>query len=268
MENNSPIRILVFGSSFSGKTCLLNLLTGRNMPIGDGKVARGCTLETTEVEFDRNGTKYIFYDTAGLNEATAGQVNHSDALKKLIDLIYKAKEGFNLVLFVRKSDIYKITDQQNYDLIIKSILDCRGKFLCINTCGEQFASDANNQNQYWLDNKKELSDRGLKFTDGISACVAQHSDNVLFKRLYQEYSPISKIAIWDIIDNTKSPTPIRVEVSIKTILTRAWNNFINFIPFSSNLKSYSRDVEHILIQNQFPKAEAKEMAIKIAERRE
>jgi tRNA U34 5-carboxymethylaminomethyl modifying GTPase MnmE/TrmE len=268
MENNSPVRILVFGSSFSGKTCLINLLAERNMPIGSGSNARGCTLETTEVEFYRNGTKYIFYDTAGLNEADEGQVNHSDALKKLIELIYKAKEGFNLVLFVRRSDVYKITDQQNYDLIIKSILDGRGKFLCVNTHGEQFARDAKDQNRYWLDNHEELSRRGLVFDDGISACVAQYSKNVLFRHVYQEFSSISKIAIWDIIDKTKSPKPIGVEVSIKVILTRAWNSFLKFIPFSSNFKSYNRAIEDILIQNQFSRAEATTMAIQIAERRE
>ena len=267
MENNSPVKILVFGSSFSGKTCLINLLAETNMPIGSGSNARGCTLETTEVEFYRNGTKYIFFDTAGLNEANEGQVNHSDALKKLIDLIYKAKEGFNLVLFVRRSDVYKITDQQNYDLIIKSILGERGKFMCVNTYGEQFASDANDQNRFWLDNKEELSGRGLIFHDGISACVAQYSKNASFKLVYQEFSAISKIAIWDLIDRTKSPKPIGVEVSIKVILTRAWNGFLKFIPFASNMKSYSRAIENILIQNQFSKDEATQMAIQIAEHR-
>ena len=123
------------------------------------------------------------------------------------------------------------------------------------------------QNKFWLDNQEELSKRGLIFHDGISACVAQYSKNASFRRVYQEFSAISKIAIWDIIDKTKSPKPFGVEVSIKVILTRAWNGFLNFIPFTSNMKSYSRDFENILIQNQFSKDEATQMAIQITEHR-
>ena len=103
----------MFGSSSSGKTIMLNLLTGSNNPVGDGGLS-GCTFESQDIHVVRNDKLYIFTDTVWLNEAAGGQVMASDALVKLIELIKKAKDGFNLVIFVRKAGVLEKQDEDNY----------------------------------------------------------------------------------------------------------------------------------------------------------
>lgn len=73
--------VLIFGGSQTGKSTLVNLLTGASegdevyLPEG-GDRARGCSFETTIVaNIPFQGHIVNLIDTAGLNEADNGQVN-------------------------------------------------------------------------------------------------------------------------------------------------------------------------------------------------
>jgi predicted GTPase len=264
------VKILVFGTSNVGKTSMINLLTGANGRIGDGQL-NGCTFESIDYPYTINNTKYIFTDTVGLNEASGGAtVEAADALLALMKLIKKAKDGFNLVIYVRKATaVIQTIDQKNYSLIIEDLLEKKVNTLCVNTCGEQFCEE-DNLNQYWEDNKSEFPKYGMIFTDGVSGCCTTRSKNPKLNALYQEYSIQTKDAIWKAIEETKSKAPVAIKASFKTYLIRMWNSFCSFtswIPFISKITSkiINENIKKHLIELGVTEKKATEAAAQFAE---
>ena len=206
-DYKNVIKILVFGSSGSGKTSMINLLTGSNNPVGDGNL-NGCTFESKDVEFKKDNNLYLLTDTVGLNEAEGGKVMAGEALVKLIELIKKAKDGFNLVIFVRKCGVLSQQDEDNYNLIVKNLLDNKVNTMCVNIGAEKYCEDENSINQWWLDNEKSFKERGMNFNGGVSGCCAKSSINPLISKIYEQYSKITYPLIWEAIDKYKSKTPV------------------------------------------------------------
>ena len=227
MANNlNPKKILIFGTTSVGKTSLINLLTGENKgAIGSGNLS-GTTFESHDYEYFDDVSKilYIFTDTIGLNEAQNGKVNPSDALMSLLSLIKKAKDGFNLVIYLRKAEVLTNTDQSNYNLIVNNLLDNQARVICVNSHGEEHSEDVNS---WWEKNKNYFTKRGMNFIGGVSACLAQTSNNRLLASQFIEYSKISKVLIWNEINRCISVNPIAVRVGTKTLLIKVWNSFLD-----------------------------------------
>ena len=69
----NDIRVLIFGSTGTGKTSLCNSLTGQKMKATSS--ARGNTFEThTYQPFELDGKRIYVTDTVGLDESDKGTV--------------------------------------------------------------------------------------------------------------------------------------------------------------------------------------------------
>ncbi len=272
-ENESEViqevtRILVFGSSSSGKTSMINLLTDSQNQVGDGGL-RGCTFESKDINFKRNNKLYTITDTVGLDEASGGTVIASDALIKLIELIKKAKDGFNLVIFVRKAGVLKKEDENNYNLIFKELLNKQVKTICVNTHAEIVSKDLASLNQWWLDNQNQFEERDMIFDGGVSGCCAQitqPSTNDYLKQLITnyDYSGTMRSLIWDAIDKYKSEKPIYLNDDYYVTFRRVWNIFFAFVPLI-DFRFKKKQIENCLIGAHFSKEVACTVALMLAE---
>lgn len=239
-EAQKVVKILVFGASGMGKTSMINLLTGQTNEVGNGSL-QGCTFETKEISVTKNEKLYIFTDTVGLNEAQNGRVEAGKALIELIELIKKAKSGFNLVIFVRKAEVLRTIDDKNYDLIIKHLLDHQVKTLCVNTGGENF-SDV--MNEWWIQNQQAFLERRMIFDGGVSGCFAQTSRNQRLAEIFRGYSQQTYNDTWEAIDRYKSDIPTSPNGGLSAILRRVWNYIFGYF---SSIQYYNGFVRQLLI---------------------
>lgn len=242
-EAQNVVKILVFGASGMGKTSMINLLTGKKNEVGNGSL-QGCTFETKEISVIKNEKLYIFTDTVGLNEAQNGRVEAGKALTELIELIKKAKSGFNLVIFVRKAEVLKTIDNKNYDLIIKHLLEHQVKTLCVNTGGESF-SDVK-MNEWWIQNQQAFLERKMRFDGGVSGCFAQTSRNQRLAEIFREYSQQTYNDTWEAIDRYKSDIPTFPKGGLSAILKSVWNYIFGYFNLR-NMQYYNEDVKALLI---------------------
>ena len=259
----SPVKILVYGTTAVGKSSLISLLTGKQAEIGTGQL-KGCTFKSNDFECIHEGEKYVFTDTVGLHEAAHGTVETKDAFKSLLKLIKKAKEGFNLVIYVRKAMPLTTMDENNYNLIISNILDNQVKTMCVNTGAEQYSDT--DLNKWWKDNESEFKTK-MPFNCGVSVCCAQFSKNHKFNELFKGYATISKDILWNEIKRTKSSEPIPIKTSIKTMLIKAWNftcKSLSLVPLLgrvfSSLIVVNENLKNLLKELKFTEEESSRIA--------
>lgn len=163
-ENVTRRKILVFGSAGAGKSSFINALTGSDLPTGNG--ARGVTLESKEVPFERDDEEYLFYDTVGLNEAQGGSVNGVEAIKKLVKLVNGFKSGLNCIVMVMKGERTLNHIKGNYDLFVNAMTGHKVPVIILATHLEREESD---DMQDWIkDNKDWLEGCGLKADEHVA----------------------------------------------------------------------------------------------------
>jgi hypothetical protein len=64
---------------------------------------------------------FLFWDTAGLDEADSGTVPSEDAIGQLLHLLRSTKDGVNLLIFVMKLGAISQTVKKNYELFVDTI---------------------------------------------------------------------------------------------------------------------------------------------------
>ncbi|EFC37825.1 predicted protein [Naegleria gruberi] len=113
-------RVLIYGCSGSGKTTILNNLTGENFNTDDSAV--GVTFQMTIIPpinkqgTEINGKIYRFDDTVGLNECESGTVDNFTAFVKLKDFLKDSLTGFNLFIYVFEKGRITSSDVKNVQL--------------------------------------------------------------------------------------------------------------------------------------------------------
>jgi len=117
------IRIVVFGSSGSGKSSMIRVVTGDDsIAVSNG--SHGCTFSWTQYIYKDEGTTFELYDTAGLDESDSGKVPSVVALENLLDLATALLDsgGINLFVYVKKQGRSICnTDKKNWELFTQTI---------------------------------------------------------------------------------------------------------------------------------------------------
>ncbi|KAG2370290.1 P-loop containing nucleoside triphosphate hydrolase protein [Suillus spraguei] len=98
--------VVIFGETGSGKSSVINVIAQEEIARTTND-AVGCTSESKRYSVDIYGQKFTLFDTAGLNEGTAGTVPHKQAkrqLKTLLDQLHESpSDGIDLLVYcVRK----------------------------------------------------------------------------------------------------------------------------------------------------------------------
>lgn len=90
--------VVVFGSSGTGKTSLVNALAGTRLPIGSG--VAGVTFQSTPTYVPHTGVDYVLHDTVGLKEARGGKVSGLEAVSAIVQLLHSLCDGVLLMVMV------------------------------------------------------------------------------------------------------------------------------------------------------------------------
>jgi len=135
MTSPTTRNIIIFGSSGSGKSSVVNLLAAE--PVADTSGgAKGCTFENKAYPITVDGAAFKIYDTTGLDEGSAGKIPATEALRKLYDLIMQLSMdgGLSLLIFCLRAGRLSETSGANWQLFNRIV--CQQKVpTCIAVTG-------------------------------------------------------------------------------------------------------------------------------------
>ncbi|EFC37769.1 GTP-binding protein [Naegleria gruberi] len=114
--SSDVIRILVVGITGSGKSSLVNGVTGSTLATSDN--ANGCTCGYKRQECEYESQKFELIDTAGFGEVSeVGTVKPDVAFKSIQKLVRYSYSGYNLIVFVTTKKKITQTDVDHVKLI-------------------------------------------------------------------------------------------------------------------------------------------------------
>ncbi|KAG2363187.1 P-loop containing nucleoside triphosphate hydrolase protein, partial [Suillus spraguei] len=104
--------IVIFGETGSGKSSVINTIAQEEVANTSNDVV-GCTRESKRYSVEIYGQKFALFDTAGLNDGSAGTVPHKLAkrqLKSLLDRLHESpSDGIDLLVYC----VHKSTSPRN-----------------------------------------------------------------------------------------------------------------------------------------------------------
>ena len=207
----ATLRVLVFGSTGTGKTSICNALTGHERPVADSAV--GVTFSSFVFPAIHFEGHYIeFTDTAGLNESDKGRVKPAAAVQQLVELIKHSADGFNLLIHVMQAHC------DNYEFFVKELtqktVPC---ILVVTGCENSDPMSA------WADeNKPEFEKQGFDYRDVVATCFASGGR---FESVYAPLRDESRAAVLKgiVAHYTAAKRLYQDEQGFFQVLKRAWN---------------------------------------------
>ena len=217
-------RVLVFGSTGSGKTSLCNALTGQQMPVSDR--AKGVTFESyVYAPFEVSGHQFIVTDTVGLNESDKGTVPSGAALKQLVKLLRDSPEGYNLLIHVMRIPRITKTHHDNYEFFVKTITENRVPTILVATGCENVEPMT-----AWADrNAATFATDGLLYKEVVASCFAEGGR---FEESYARLRAESRAAVLTAVFKHGLPEPAKIYeggAGLVTAIKRAWNWFCHWV---------------------------------------
>jgi predicted GTPase len=249
---SKPIRVLVFGTTGTGKTSLCNALTGENQKVSND--ALGVTFKSytyNEVELS-NGKSLIITDTVGLNESARGSVPSRDAVKALIKLLQDSKEGYNLL--IQSFRIPRITqaEENNYEFFVKTISGSRIPTILVATGCENLDPMSK-----WKDKNGSTFERmGLEYKDIVCTCFASGGRLASF---YDELRNESHQAVFEAIEAYATAEPVKLYTTLESfisLLKRSWNWFVGWLGVDKLMFQLNEPMIQLLIRIGFSREEA------------
>jgi GTP-binding protein EngB required for normal cell division len=252
-------RVLVFGSTGTGKTSLCNELTGQQMMANSS--ARGNTFEThTYDPFSDGKNTFVITDTVGLNESSSGTVPAKEAAAQLVNLLAEAKDGFSILVHVFRIPRVTEAHDKNYQFFVTEMTQGNIPVILIATgCENEEPMSA------WAnDNAKIFASGGHDYKQVLATCFCKGGK---FERNYAPLRRESRAAVIDAIIQHGLAEPHMIyggEVGFDQVLTRIWNSFVGIAGLP---KKYRKKVNEsgvsLLIRLGVPKAVAEGFAEQI-----
>ena len=159
---SSPLNVILFGQTGSGKSSLINLMAGQNVAkVSSG--AAGCTLSFQRYPFLVNGRDVQIWDTVGLDEPDMELESIEQAYRLIRD--WETYGGVDLLLFCIRAPRITATSQANYRLFYEALCRSQVPIALAITHLEQ----EDNMEGWWTRNVERLEEYGLKFAAHV--CV-------------------------------------------------------------------------------------------------
>ena len=230
----NTLRVLVFGSTGTGKTSLCNTLTGKCRPTDNG--AKGITAKShLYAPFDFGERKIEVIDTVGLHESAHGTVPADEAIVELVTLLEKAREGFSLLIHVtRASRITKDHDEDYTFFVEKMTQNQIPVVLAVTGCENEQPMAA------WVERNLDAFKR-FDYKDIVPCCFASGGPmEAHFKPLRLQ----SREQLLKAIDTYATQSTVKIygdgtSNTFNEALTRIWNEFVTLAGLP---KKYRRHV--------------------------
>ena len=226
-------RVLVFGSTGTGKTSLCNELTGQEMQANSS--ARGNTFEThTYAPFKSGRNTFVITDTVGLNESDKGTVSAKEAAAQLVNLLVEAKDGFSILVHVFRIPRVTEAHDKNYQFFVQEMTQGNIPVLLVATgCENEVPMSA------WAkENAKVFQEDRYDYKEIIATCFAKGG------RYEASNAPLrieSKKAVIKAIVKHGLAEPQTIyagegDSSFNNVLTRIWNSFVEIAGLSEKYR--------------------------------
>lgn len=225
------LRVLVFGSTGSGKTSICNAISGYSYPTAS--TARGVTFHsTTFPPFDSNGNSYVLTDTVGLNESNDGTVSGEEAIAQIIKLIHTSRDGYNLLVHVMRAPRITQSHVDNYRFFVDKLAGNNIPVILVVTgCENEDPMDA------WArKNHAEFTKGGMNYRGIFATCFAEGGKlEAAYKPLRQESTDLVLKAIS--ANALLEPRKIyETRADLESLVKQVWNYFCDFAGLGENYR--------------------------------
>ncbi len=185
-EKEESFKVAIVGRPNVGKSTLINSLLGEERVIAFD--APGTTRDAIEVEFERNGKKYILVDTAGMRRR--GKVFETIEKFSVVKTLQSIEDANVVILMVDARQDVSDQDAHIADFIVES---GRALVVAINKW--------DGLDSYVREQTREILQRKLKFLDFAQFHFISAKENVGLGALFKSVDAAYKAAM------TKLPTP-------------------------------------------------------------
>jgi len=156
--------------------------------------ASGCTPSNQPYPIPPGDDNYMFWDTAGLNEADDGTVSSQAAVQNLLNLV--KDHGVNLLIYCIRERLPNIT-RVNYDLFWETICRKEVPILLVVTGLE----GKHDMNEWWRENQKTI--RAMKMSFDGHACITSWKGR---GDIYEKEYKASAEEVWKLVRKHCRPT--------------------------------------------------------------
>lgn len=236
----STLRVLVFGSTGTGKTSLCNTLTGKARPTDNG--AKGITAKShLYPPFDLNGRKVEVVDTVGLHESSHGTVPAEQAVVELVELLKKAKDGFSLLVHVTRASRITQEHDEDYTFFVEKMTQNQiPVILAVTGCENEQPMQA------WAERNQDAFKR-FNYQEIVSCCFATGGP---MEAHFQPLRMLSREMLLKAIEAHGTQDTVKIygegtSSSFNEALTRIWNEFVSL---SGLPEKYRRQVNESAYQ--------------------
>ena len=194
------------------------MLAGRPIAKVSGG-ANGCTPSNQPYAIPHGYDNYVFWDTAGLNEAEDGTVSSQAAVRNLLNLVND--HGVNLLIYCIRERFPGII-RVNYDLFWGII--CRKEVpIVLVVTGLEGKDD---MDEWWRENRKTIEKMKMSF-DGHACITSWKGRENRYEKEYQE----SAEDVWKLVRKHCRPTawsmppewPVRAQREIEAYVQKYYN---------------------------------------------
>ncbi len=218
----STLRVLIFGSTGTGKTSLCNTLTGKARPTDNG--AKGITAKShLYLPFNLNGRKVEVIDTVGLHESNHGTVPAEQAIIEIVEILKNARDGFSLLIHVTRASRITQEHDEDYTFFVDKMTQNQiPVILAVTGCENEQPMQA------WVERNRSAFSR-FNYQEIVSCCFAEGGP---MEAHFQPLRVQSREMLLKAIEKHGTHTPVKIygegtPSTFNEALTRIWNEFVS-----------------------------------------
>jgi hypothetical protein len=239
------IRVLVFGTTGTGKTSLCNNLTRGARAVGNGP--KGVTSKTHIYPAFTVGDDQIeIVDTAGLNEAVEGTVPPEEAIKQILLLLQSAAEGFSLLIHVMRMGRLTKDHAADYKFFVEKLgVGDVPAILAVTGCENEQPMSG------WVNTNRDAFE-GYAYKEIVATCCAKGGP------LEPHFAPLREQSREEMIAAMRScalPEPkllygAGTGTTFKQLASRLWNEFADLAGLAKELRWQLNETTYEFLKRQ------------------
>ncbi|KDQ59852.1 hypothetical protein JAAARDRAFT_33424 [Jaapia argillacea MUCL 33604] len=231
-DGSRTANVIIFGESGVGKSSIVNMIAGRDVA-GTSSSLLGCTFEAQAYDVTPDPLPHTspvalrLFDTAGLNEGSAGTVASPNAIANLYTLLRNMDGGINLLVFVVRGPRIKQSTFINYDIFYKAFCQEKVPIVLIVTGLEQEDSIPD----WWHDNQEAFDKYKMIFKD-VACIVSTRGRRIGDQYMFQQEYDDSRSKVEQLILRNCTGEPWKMDriTWFTAILMSLYNHFTPILP--------------------------------------